>query len=43
MPYCGLIEPSAERATVAAIGSRSTPSFWATSHISFQKLIFVAL
>ena len=43
MPYCGLIEPSADFATVAAIGSRSRPISRATSHISFQKLIFAAL
>jgi hypothetical protein len=43
MPYCGLIEPSADFATVAASGSRSRPISRATSHISFQKLIFAAL
>jgi hypothetical protein len=38
-----LIEPSAERATVEAMASESRPMVWLTRHISFQKLILVAL
>jgi hypothetical protein len=38
-----LVEASADRLTVVAMSSAARPSRWQTSHISFQKLILVAL